>query len=217
MKHFAALILAFFLAQPLTNAEDYKPGDRVYIPILNKYGTVVEGGSRSPDGVFNPKVWLDEAKDRPEWASVMAGRLLKPAPANNKSNGSNTAAKPPVSPTAQYQSPQQTPTQTASGGKGYPPNGRYNCMKISSSGQLMHFGDLDIQGNTYRGLDTSGPFAPFTVSAGGTINWSAGLKGLEDVRITSCVYAGSDEHGRPLLYINYQATYSSDRIDCIRE
>jgi hypothetical protein len=134
----------------------------------------------------------------------------------------NTPVSPPASYNQNFQRPPvqqpaiQSNTATASA-QGSVPSGYYTCSKISSGAGLMIFGNLEIQGNTYRGLDTSGPFAPFTVGAGGNLGFSQGLKGMEDVRIISTTYAGHDEAGRPLILIHYQGTYAADRIDCIKE
>lgn len=140
-----------------------------------------------------------------------------PQPGVTSSSGAQARAVAPVQRSDQSAAKHNSPVAPAASGKGSIPSGVYTCAKISSGAGLMGFGHVEIKGNTYRGLDLSGPFAPFTVDGGGNINWTAGLKGMEDVKIISSVYAGSDNLGRPMLYINYQASFAADRIDCIRE
>ena len=102
--------------------------------------------------------------------------------------------------------------------KGSPPDGEYNCMKISGS-SLIHLGTLEIRGGTYRGLSKAGGFSPMIVSGGGNITWSQGLRGMpEGWKVTDSRYVGGDEHGRPLIKIYYRSGSGWNEVmDALKE
>ncbi|MBI5172829.1 MAG: hypothetical protein SFV17_08970 [Candidatus Obscuribacter sp.] len=102
-------------------------------------------------------------------------------------------------------------------GKGAPPSGKYVAQKISPGGQLMGLGNLEIRGNSYRGI-AGGGMAPFSVS-GGNIVWSAGITGLpEGWVIRKSVYRGLDHMGRPYIQVYYRSKSGfNDCFDCVRE
>jgi hypothetical protein len=68
-----------------------------------------------------------------------------------------------------------TPATNASAA-GSLPDGRYTCVGWIGSSAVT-FGFVDIKGRSYRGPshDVSGPFAPFSVAAGGALTWSRGF------------------------------------------
>lgn len=102
-------------------------------------------------------------------------------------------------------------------GQGAPPNGKYVAQKISPGGQLMGLGELEIRGNSYRGI-AGGGMAPFSAS-GGNIIWSAGITGLPDGWvIRKSVYRGLDHMGRPYIQVYYRSKAGfNDCFDCVRE
>lgn len=108
-------------------------------------------------------------------------------------------------------------------GKGAPPNGTYECHKLSGlvmggGGRDIDLGKLEIRGNSYRGIESSGAMSPFTVN-GEQINWSNGIDGLpRGWAVVSSKYIGADERGRPLIRIFYRAATRGalECIDCYR-
>lgn len=100
---------------------------------------------------------------------------------------------------------------------GAPPDGSYNCIKISGD-QLISLGKLEIKGRTYRGM-AGGEFAPFTLDADNAMVLSKGLTGMPDGwKITSVKYTGKDKEGRPLIKIAYRSkSGSGDLIDAVME
>ncbi len=101
---------------------------------------------------------------------------------------------------------------------GSPPDGVYNCQKISGS-SLISLGNLEIKGKTYRGIGDSKEFVPFTVSGSGGITWSKGLDGFpEGWKIQSSEFAGNDYAGRPVIKIHYSSPRdAAEVLDCVRE
>lgn len=98
-----------------------------------------------------------------------------------------------------------------------PPEGEYNCHKISS-GQLIGLGTLDIRGKTYR-VGKEDAFAPFTMDGAGNITWSAGINFMPDGwKILSSAYKGLTKEGQPLIIINYQSKSGNNEVmDCVKE
>ena len=100
---------------------------------------------------------------------------------------------------------------------GAPPDGGYNCMKISGD-QLISLGTLEIKGSTYRGM-AGGDFAPFTLGADGSMALSKGLTGMPDGwQVVAVKFVGKDKQGRPLITIAYRSKRgTSDIIDAVLE
>jgi hypothetical protein len=98
-----------------------------------------------------------------------------------------------------------------------PPDGEYNCHKISS-GQLIGLGTLDIRGKTYR-VGKEDSFAPFTMDGAGNIDWSAGINFMPDGwKILSSAYKGLTKEGQPLIIINYRSKSGNNEVmDCVKE
>lgn len=126
-----------------------------------------------------------------------------------------------------YSAPRATSVQTSStpastsgtrAAKGAPPNGEYNCMKISS-GQLIHLGTLEIRNGTYRGLDKTGGFAPMNINGAGNITWSQGFRGMpEGWQLKESRYVGGDSMGRPLIQIYYRSKSGwNEMMDALKE
>ena len=102
------------------------------------------------------------------------------------------------------------------GSKDAPPDGTYNCHKISG-GRLIGLGVLEIKGNTYRVTDGK-EFAPFTIDSAGKITWSAGIAFLPDGwKVTSSEYRGLVD-GKPMINIRYvSGSGNHEVIDCVKE
>lgn len=107
-------------------------------------------------------------------------------------------------------------------GKGKPPDGVYECHKLSGyvmgGGHDIDLGKLEIRGNSYRGIESTGAMSPYTVN-GEQITWSNGIDGLpRGWSLVSSKYIGADERGRPLIRIFYRAATRGalECIDCYR-
>jgi hypothetical protein len=102
---------------------------------------------------------------------------------------------------------------------GAPPAGKYNCMKISSSGSLMSLGTLEIKGSKYRGIGDEGDYAAYSVDSNGGITWSGGLTGMPDGwTVTSSKYVGADPNGHPMIKIHYTSPRGAlEVMDCVQE
>jgi hypothetical protein len=112
-------------------------------------------------------------------------------------------------------SPHRTHAQTA----GNPPDGTYNCCKISGS-SLINLGTIEIKNGTYRGLVAEGEFHKFTVDASGNITWSAGLAGFPDGwKVTESKYLGlSKSTKKPFMKVYYTSVRgTADEIDAMQE
>ncbi len=98
---------------------------------------------------------------------------------------------------------------SAQGGLGAPPDGVYDCHKLSGS-SLIGFGNLTIKGKTYRGMGDEGKFSPYTVDGSNVITWSAGLDGMPDGwKILWSKYIGHKQ-----IVIHYiSASGTEDSID----
>lgn len=110
------------------------------------------------------------------------------------------------------------PAQIKLAGKGQPPDGKYQCNKISGS-SYINLGTLEIKGKTYRGFVAEGAFHPYTMDASGNITWTKGLEGMPDGwTLTTSNYAGPDETGKPLINIRYTSKRgAAEVIDAVRE
>lgn len=111
------------------------------------------------------------------------------------------------------------PSITFAQAAGNPPDGHYNCSKISGS-SLINLGTLVIKSGTYRGLEDSGEFHKFTVDASGNITWSAGLVGFPDGwKITRSKYLGIDKYShKPLIKIYYTSPRgAAEELDAMQE
>ena len=112
-----------------------------------------------------------------------------------------------------------TPHAAHAQAAGNPPDGRYNCSKISGS-SLINLGTLVIKSGTYRGLEDSGEFHKFTVDASGNITWSSGLVGFPDGwKITRSKYLGIDKYThKPLIKIYYTSPRgAAEELDAMQE
>ena len=140
-----------------------------------------------------------------------------------QAHGSNAApAQSHASPSAQHSAakPATADSESAEGlppGQGMPPSGVYIAQKMSPGGGYLGLGELEIRGNTYRGI-AGGSFAPFSVS-GGKISWSQGIKGMPDGWvIRHSVYRGLDNMGRPYIQVYYRSRSGfNDCFDCVKE
>ena len=122
-----------------------------------------------------------------------------------------------LAPGAVPPTPAQTPAEAGEQTAGAPPDGSYNCMKISG-GQLISLGTLEIRGRTYRGM-VAGDFAPFTLETDGSLTLSKGLTGMPDGwQVDSVKYAGKNKQGRPLIRIAYHSKRGTkELIDAVME
>lgn len=212
----------------------FKVGQRVMADATQignfKAGTITE---LLPFGRF--RVQFDDEIGRYEPTVILekhmkaADNMPAPNPGGNAQRPATQhppAAQTPHSPAANPAAPHSQPARPAApaadnaglpAGKGTPPSGKYVAQKISPGGQLMGLGELEIQGNSYKGI-AGGNFAPFTVS-GGNINWSAGITGLPDGWvIRQSVYRGLDHMGRPYIQVYYRSNSGfNDCFDCVRE
>lgn len=102
--------------------------------------------------------------------------------------------------------------------KGAPPDGTYNCCKISGS-SLINLGTLEIKGKTYRGLVAEGAFHAFTMDASGNITYTNGLAGMpEGWKLTTSEYTGPDEAGHPLIKVRYiSKSGNHEEMDAVKE
>lgn len=134
-----------------------------------------------------------------------------------KHNPSATTHSAPRTTSVQTSSPPASTSGTRAA-KGAPPNGEYNCMKISS-GQLIHLGTLEIRNGTYRGLDKTGGFAPMNINGAGNITWSQGFRGMPDGwQLKESRYVGGDSMGRPLIQIYYRSKSGwNEMMDALKE
>lgn len=103
-------------------------------------------------------------------------------------------------------------------GNGAPPDGLYQCNKISGS-SYINIGTLEIKGKTYRGFVAEGPFHPYAMDASGAITWTSGLAGMPDGwKLQPAAYKGLDSAGKPLIEIRYtSARGAADVVDAVRE
>jgi hypothetical protein len=111
------------------------------------------------------------------------------------------------------------PSAIHAGDSKTPPDGVYNCCKISGS-SLINLGTIEIKNGTYRGLVAEGEFHKFTVDATGNITWSAGLAGFPDGwKVTGSKYLGPDKSTKkPLMKVYYtSARGTADEIDAMQE
>ncbi len=255
MRVFISLCCLMLLSQTASWAETVKVGDRVYVKPLKEYGTVIEGGFQGAFA-YHPKIRLDSFvathHDDPNFGQIVdstfvtkAGEGSPAAPQStvtgrdqaNQAQGAQTSpaeAKPVAQkqphqqPVAQKQNaqPQQQPSSNPPGGIGNLPGGLYVCSKISSGAGLMGFGNIEIRGNTYRGTDVTGGFAPFSIDGGGRIKFSSGLTGIESDYDLGNSYVGKNNSGQPTIFVRWVHTRkiagltpftSSDGCECVRE
>ena len=160
-------------------------------------------GPEAPQNVLQPVPNLTTTNDGPT-----------PAPNNNQQRAQNPVQKPENDPA--------NPEWNRKKGLGAPPDGTYECHKLSGyvmgGGHDIDLGKLEIRGQSYRGIESSGAMSPFTVS-GEEITWSNGIDGLpKGWTLKSSKFIGPDEHGRPLIRIYYRAATRGalECIDCYR-
>lgn len=207
MKRTFAALCIFLACQSPALAQQFKIGDRVYVTTLRKYGTVVPGGIQSATGV-NPSIRLDDATPGTTGGTVYDVSSVVPATSvSSPSQTSGVGAQSTGYPTANI-TPQtgETPAAEPPVIGGDLPRGIYECSKIADGAGLRGFGSIEIKGRSYRGMDaTIGPFIPFTVRDG-YINFTGGLKGLEDMKVTKS-YISRNSAGQPIIVIRYSTTH----------
>jgi hypothetical protein len=202
-----------------TQIGNFKPGTITEILPLGRFRVQFD----DEIGRYEPTVILEKHMKA-------AGNLPPPAPSSNAARQAYSPAQQqlthtpesgPATPHSNSAAKPTTPLANAGeglpAGKGTPPSGKYVAQKISPGGQLIGLGDLEIRGNTYRGI-AGGNFAPFSVS-GGNITWSAGITGMPNGWvIRKSVYLGLDDMKRPYIRVYYRSTSGfNDAFDCIRE
>lgn len=101
-------------------------------------------------------------------------------------------------------------------GKGTPPDGIYDCNKISGS-SYIHIGTIEIKGNTYRAFAQSGPFHPYTMDGAGGITWTGGFSDMPDGwTIGKGNFNGLDHTGKPWIQIRYVSNRNAhETVDAI--
>ncbi len=101
-------------------------------------------------------------------------------------------------------------------GKGTPPDGIYDCNKISGS-SYIHIGTIEIKGNTYRAFAESGPFHPYTMDGAGGITWTGGFSDMPDGwTIGKGNFNGLDHTGKPWIQIRYVSNRNAhETVDAI--
>ncbi|MDX2106948.1 MAG: tudor domain-containing protein [Candidatus Melainabacteria bacterium] len=121
--------------------------------------------------------------------------------ATNNANNNNNVAKDPGKPVQ---------------GKGKPPDGIYDCNKISGS-SYIHIGTIEIKGNTYRAFAESGPFHPYTMDGAGGITWTGGFADMPDGwTIGKGNFNGLDHTGKPWIQIRYISNRNAhETVDAI--
>lgn len=223
MKRTLAALCTFLACQSPALAQQFKIGDRVYITTVHKYGTVVPGGIQGATGV-HPSIRLDDAPASTTGGTIYDASSVVPAssvaspynsasqmqaqtggPAGGQSGGYPNAALNSTdrSATAPQTDATTFPDPPVTGGD--LPRGIYDCSKTSSGAGLRGFGSIEIKGRSYRGMDaTIGPFIPFTVRDG-YINFTGGLKGLEEMKVTKS-YISKNSSGQPIIVIRYSTT-----------
>lgn len=88
-------------------------------------------------------------------------------------------------------------------GKGKPPDGTYHCV-MWTAGMMINLGDLEIHGNTYRGLNTSKGFHSYVVDPNDNMTLSSGLNGMPaGFTLKSLGWVGSNSQGRPMIKIGF--------------
>jgi hypothetical protein len=90
-------------------------------------------------------------------------------------------------------------TAPAANAAAMPPDGIYN---VTNLGALHAVGVLEIRGASYRGLEAAGPFKALGGN-GAALDFSGGLAGLEECRITGANYMGLSKIGQPVIKIRY--------------
>lgn len=110
---------------------------------------------------------------------------------------------------------QQNPGKPVQG-KGTPPDGIYDCNKISGS-SYIHIGTIEIKGNTYRAFAQEGPFHPYTMDGAGGITWSGGFSDMpEGWTIGKGNFNGLDHTGKPWIQIRYVSNRNAhETVDAI--
>ncbi|MBY0547592.1 MAG: hypothetical protein K2W95_09885 [Candidatus Obscuribacterales bacterium] len=215
MKRTLAALCAFLACQSPALAQQFKIGDRVYITTVHKYGTVVPGGIQGATGV-HPSIRLDDAPAGTlggtiyDASSVVpAASVASPSIPGSAQTGGTAGGQSAGYPNARLSTdkdamtPQPEVDPPVTGGD--LPGGNYDCSKTSSGAGLRGFGSIEIKGRSYRGMDaTIGPFIPFTVRDG-YINFTGGLKGLEEMKITKS-YISRNSNGQPIIVIRYSTT-----------
>jgi hypothetical protein len=118
--------------------------------------------------------------------------------------------------TTTYTPPGQT--GPINSGKGKPPSGTYNCV-MWTAGMMINLGKLEINGDSYRGLNAGGGFHSYTIDGSGNMTLSSGLSGMPaGFTLKSVGWVGNDSVGRPLIKITYIGKNNAhDTIDAIKQ
>lgn len=218
MKRTLAALCLYLACQSPALAQQFKIGDRVYITTLRKYGTVVPGGVQGTNGV-HPSVRLDDAPAGTTGGTIYDLSSVVPAASASSTGNAGSPSQSPTAATTAASTGQQSmypnaiaPPVEAPALVDPPvintelPRGIYDCSKIASGAGLRGFGSIEIKGRSYRGMDaTIGPFIPFTVRDG-IINFTGGLKGLEEMKVTKS-YISKNSSGQPIIVIRFSETH----------
>ncbi|MBY0545902.1 MAG: hypothetical protein K2W95_01290 [Candidatus Obscuribacterales bacterium] len=108
---------------------------------------------------------------------------------------------------------------TTSPGAGAPPDGIYQCNKISIR-SYIHIGTIEIRGGTYKGFSSEqGSFHPYSMDGSGNIVWTGGLTGLPPGwKLSPAKYVGLDYKGHPLIRVYYTSDRgAAEVIDAVKE
>lgn len=219
MKRVLVVLIVYVLCQGGALAQTFNVGDRVYVTTVKKFGTVVGGEARS--ATKNPCIRLDDAPGvtggtiydaavviRASEASpgIAGGGTQGQAGGFGSLGGSTQVGAPPISVEGASQQAAPATVSEPSIVDCELPRGVYVCSKTANGAGMMGFGSIEIKGRSYRGMDaTIGPFIPFTVN-GGIINFTGGLKGLEELKVTK-TYISKNSDGQPIIVIRYSTIY----------
>lgn len=210
MKRFVCALCLYLVCPSPTLAQQFKVGDRVFITTLRKYGTVVPGGVQGATAM-HPSVRLDDAPVGSGGTIYDASTVVSAASVVTPAKAAGSDGQPLGNAPATANSSSTLPTGTSVDSD--PPivnltlpSGNYVCSKTANGSGLMGFGAIEIKGRTYRGMDASiGPFIPFIVRDG-NIDFTGGLKGLEDMKVSKS-YISRDSNGQPIIVIRYSTTH----------
>ncbi len=222
----------------------FQPGEHVLVGSLNKSGTVIEEKGNLVKvhldelGAAFPEVgaWFDKKLSKVSSAgggpNTRTGANAGGAAPGGGGGGNGGGAVPGTGSGGNSgggapgigggDNLGKTKPQAPAGGNngasaGSPPNGLYQCNKISGS-SYIHLGTLEINGGNYRGFSNEGGFAPYSMTHG-SITWTAGLTGVPDGwRLLSSKYVGPDYAGRPMIKIEYMSPRDAlEVVDAVRE
>lgn len=224
----------------VSGPNSFKPGERIRVGSISKTGTVLEdtgklvkihlddSGYSSDVGVWFDKEQLKDPRSAGVASVPSASGSTGGARIGLGAQGSMTQSPqqrlPSVSAATQINKStgdpsQNAPVTNADKTAGAPPDGIYQCNKISV-GKYIHIGTIEIRGRTYKGFSSQqGSFHPFTMDGSGNIVWTGGLTGFPDGwTLKPAKYVGLDYKGHPLLRIYYtSARGAAEVIDAVKE